>query len=188
MTAAFGSCVQNLTTQLCYVDGHSFGFANARGSVICANRTDLADAALANACTHILFLDTDMIFPVTLLSSLLAHRLPIVAANYVTKEIPAVPVTTGFNGERITSINKTGLEAVKGIGLGACLIETEVFRKLPQPWFNNIWSDEEQAFNIEDHCFCQNALANGFKIMIDHDVSQDIAHRGGYDYSWKDCK
>lgn len=186
-SAWFGTCVQNMTTQICHSDGHSFGFANARGSVICANRTDLVDSALANGCTHIMFLDTDMIFPVTLLSRLLTHNVPIVAANYVTKEIPAIPVTTGFAGERITSAGKTGLESVKGIGLGACLIETQVFHKIPQPWFDNRWSFDQKAFMIEDWCFCQAALANGFEVLIDHDVSQEIAHRGGYNYSWKDC-
>lgn len=186
-TAAFGTSLMGLITKVSKENQHSFGFANARGSVICANRTDIADSALANACTHLLFIDCDMIFPSDLLARLLDHNLPIVAVNYVTKEIPAQPVTTGFNGERITSIGKTGLEYVKGIGFGACLINIDVLRNLPQPWFDNNWDDEFQVYNIEDWCFCQNALAHGYNIMIDHDLSQEISHRGGYDYSWKDC-
>lgn len=187
VTAVFMLSVVGLITQICKMGNHAFGFVNARGSVICANRTDLVDEALAHNATHILFLDTDMIFPPTLLDSLLFRGNPIVAINYVTKEIPALPVTTGFNSERISSIGKTGLESVKGIGLGGCLIETDVFRNLPQPWFDNNWDLESGTFNIEDWCFCQNARAHGYEIFVDHDASQDILHRGGYDYGWKDC-
>ena len=184
--AQFMNSVVGLLAKNCY-DGLNWGYLNCQGSVIAANRCDLVDNSLEQDCSHILFVDSDMVFPQDALFRLLSHMKPIVAANYVQKQIPAEPVTMGLDMQRCTSIGKTGLEKVRGIGMGLALIETEVFRNIKQPWFNNIFNTADMTYTAEDWCFCQNSLEAGYDIWIDHDLSQVIEHRGVYNYSWKDC-
>jgi hypothetical protein len=195
--ADFGVSLANLVSYLSFNNKHAFSFGNSRGCMLCANRIHLADAAIEGGFTHLLFLDSDMSFPPDTLDRLIAHDKDIVAANYVMKEHPARPVSTGLDDMRCSSIiidektfvatPKRGLESVKAVGFGCCLIRTNVIRSLPQPWFDMRWSDEYQAFQGEDASFCMNAIKRGFQVFIDHDLSQEITHHGRYGFSWKDC-
>jgi hypothetical protein len=68
------------------------------GTMIFAQRIKLAHYCLEQRCDYILWLDTDMRFPRDTLLMLLAHQRDIVAANYVTREIPAAPVAAVWTG------------------------------------------------------------------------------------------
>ncbi len=159
---------------------------NTKGSILSRSRTTLVKQAIETKCSHILFIDTDMTFPTSTLHRLLHWQKPIVAANCVTKGIPANPTARLKSevpaGKCITSEGKRGLERVWRVGTGVMLIETRVFDKLPQPWFPIVWNPLTQDYTGEDWSFCELAEAHGFDIFVDHDLSPLVGHIGSITY------
>lgn len=157
----------------------SMAFDNTFGSGLAMNRIKLCKKAIDKGCTHILFLDDDMRIPMTTLMVLLLRNKDIVAANCARKELPPRSTSKGFDGNCVwTRARSTGLEEVASVGTGVMLIDLAVLRKLPQPWFC-----EDPVKEIgEDVYFCKLARAHGFKVFIDHDISKDVYHMGGFEF------
>ena len=163
--------------------GTSFNIHTVSGTLIADQRQKLVKMALGS--DYILFLDSDMRFPSYLLERLLKHDKDIIACNYPTRRLPVKTVAfSDFSTlECVYSIGKTGLEEVDAVGMGAMLIKTEVFKKLPLPWFNVSYLPSVNMFIGEDIYFCKLAQAHGFKVYIDHDLSKDVRHIGIMDFT-----
>ena len=69
------------------------------------------------------------------------------------------------------------------VGFGVMLVNTEVYRKVPLPWFSFEWLPEKQIYRGEDYFFCMKVRAAGYPIFIDHDVSKEVRHLGEFGYS-----
>lgn len=152
-------------------------------SNICQNRHNLVREAQKRECTHILWLDDDMRFPDDTLIRLLRHSLPFVAANCTTRAVPILP-TAVKNGKRLPSVDRSGLEEVDQVGFGVVLCETRIFDAVAKPWFSFEWDPEfPDTYMSEDVYFCRKARASGFKIMIDHDLSNQIGHIGDMEFT-----
>lgn len=162
---------------------------NTKGSILPQLRTKLVLKALELEATHILFIDSDMKFPPWMLHRLLEHKVPVVAANCVTKSIPPSP-TARFKGPDSKGIpmsqrnyDETSPELIEvwRVGTGVMLIETDVFRKLPQPWF----PITQVGIDIvgEDWGFCQNCEDHQIPIMVDVHLSPHIGHIGKMEYT-----
>lgn len=155
---------------------------------ISANRQFLAEEALKAGATHILWLDSDMRFPNITLMQLLKHNKAIVGANYVTRKIPCEPVSNkvaNFEpGEPSTPCHtfpdSTGLEEVQSMGFGVILTRADVFAAVDPPWFQMYY--EGPKLVGEDVHFCRAARAAGFKMYVDHDLSQVVRHSGHLEY------
>jgi hypothetical protein len=126
--------------------------------------------------THVLWLDADMVFPPDAALRLLAHDADVVAANYMTRVAPSRPTATR-DGQRISSSDATGLEAVDHVGMGVFLMKTAIVRDLPRPRF---WYSTPTE--TEDVYFCGLLRAAGHTIQIDHDLSKDVGHVGTHTY------
>ena len=148
-------------------------------------RNDLVVQALNTDATHILWLDCDMKFPQDALMHLLATGKEIVGANYPRRRFP--PDHTAFksvskesNDKHIicrTQVDSKGLEPVDALGFGICLMQTKIFKEMPQPWFEvNNWG--------EDVGFCMKAKEMGYQPYVDHDLSKVVIHYGGMGYSF----
>lgn len=122
--------------------------------------------------THILWLDADMTFPRDAALRLLKHDRPVVAANYVTRRAPSRPVARR-DGQRISSLDGVGLEAVDHVGMGVFLMKTSVLEGLPRPRF---WYSTETE--TEDVYFCNLLRKAGHDIWIDHALSREVGHIG----------
>ena len=155
------------------------------GTLIADQRAKLARMALQSGADYALFLDSDMRFPSYLLEKLVAHGKDIVACNYATRRLPVKTVAfSDFAAlQCIYSHDRTGLEEVDAIGMGAMLVKTEVFRKLPQPWFNVSYLPSGGMYVGEDIYFCKLAQAHGFKVLVDHDLSKDVKHIGKMEFT-----
>ena len=135
---------------------------------------------------YVLFLDSDMKFKKDTLMKLMKHDLPIVAANYSTKEIAPIPLAEkrcddGKYMRVHTSNESSGLEEVAQVGMGIMLIKTKVFEIMSEPWFPMTYDGKEIVG--EDIYFCRKALENGIPIFIDHDVSKGVSHVGNFEYT-----
>ena len=100
------------------------------------NRERVADDFLQTDCTHLFFVDSDMLFKPDVLDALLADDKEIVAANYhkrMGKEgVPVVNIRYDMPGvSKPTQTFKN--YAIAG---GCLLIKREVFEKVPKPWFS----------------------------------------------------
>lgn len=148
-------------------------FTISQGSLLPNQRTSLVKLAQEAHVSHVLFIDSDMRFPQDTIKRLLEHKLDIVGANCAQRGIKKT--TTG-----ISSKNKTGIEEVKKIGFGVTLIRMDVFIKTPTPWFATPFDGKQ--FVGEDIFFCRKITEAGFKIFVDHDLSQEVKHSGIYDF------
>jgi hypothetical protein len=136
----------------------------------------LHDVVSLWGATHILWLDADMTFPPDAALRLLKHDRDIVAANYVTRVAPSRP-TAKRDGQCISSVSATGLEAVDHVGMGVFLMKASVVASSPSPHF---WYSTPTE--TEDVYFCNLLRAAGHRIWIDHDLSKDVGHVGQYTY------
>ncbi|MBI1275378.1 hypothetical protein GC177_05335 [bacterium] len=156
---------------------------NHHGSILPTQRTEMVREALASECTHVLFLDDDMGFPMETIIRLLAHDLPVVAANCATKCLPPLPTARYADGSSCyTRQGSQGLEPVAVVGTGILLAKADVFRAIAEPWFTIGWNAETGRYTGEDWFFCQRLAEHGIPIYVDHDVSREVRHCGRLDY------
>lgn len=155
-----------------------YRFLEVEGSVLHINRERLVQKAIELGATHILFVDSDMIFPENALSKLLSHDKDIIGTTYHTKGLEKI-VTHKIQDKEI-SINEWHGELLKctGVGTGFIFIKTEVFKKLKQPWF--FWESNEKGELVtgEDVWFCRKAREAGYDIWCD--ISITMGHIGNY--------
>lgn len=141
-------------------------------------------------CTHILFLDVDMQFPVETIPKLLAHRKDIVSGLYHLKETPYSPIC-GWVNQNGDAVNGNGrmwkedycplpenqLVDIHWAGIGCLLVDMKVFDRIYFPPFKDIWNDELGVRQKgHDVLFCENARKAGCQVFVD--TSVDCTHLG----------
>ena len=150
-------------------------------------RQSLLRATLAKTeATHMLWLDSDMKFPPDTLHRLLLHGKKFVAAQGVTKKIPAEPVAQALDGTRCFSDpEKSGLEEVRHVGLAVALLRViQGLRVMQPPHFTMDWIEERSAYAGEDVFFCHRLRSElDMKLYVDHDLSREIGHIGTLEYN-----
>jgi GT2 family glycosyltransferase len=157
----------------------------SQGTLIVNQRTELIKNALEEDVTHLLFIDTDMRFPMATLERLLAHDKDIVAVNYPTRKFPIQPVAFAndqTNDRVFTEKDSTGLESVASVGMGIMLIKASIFDKIKLPYFMIGFSAAHQEYTGEDIFFCRKVRAAGYEVFIDHDLSKEVKHTGAIDF------
>src|SRR6266545_2417946 len=148
--------------------------STVHGQSPASGRNEVIKQALDNNCTHIFFMDDDMVFPPDTLMKLIAHDKPIVSALYLLRSFPHRPAffdKAYSDGKcKYTPLTRDLKGLVKGVnaGFGAVLISTEVFSKLEQPYVRlgelekDGWCDDIGFFNR-----CREA---GYDIWCDLDT------------------
>jgi len=164
----------------------------ATGSLIPRQRETLIDTVLkVPEITHILFLDSDMRFPKNLLPRLLTHDVDAVCASYTERSQPFRPVafaTSKDYGQRVwTRPEDTGTVRIAACGFGVMLLQTEMIRKMAKPRFmvgyNPATADRPEGGHMgEDVYFCMKMEAMGVPLLLDHDVTKEVAHIGRFDF------
>jgi len=145
-------------------------------------RNAIAKAALDADAEHVLFLDTDVLFPPNAFTQLLwryrnnpTHK--IISGVYWSKSNPSFPLVFEMGGRGSYLDWKVGdyIEAEYAVGMGLVLIHTDVFRAIQPPWFEINYGlniDRETGRTCassmtEDLPFCEKAQAAGFQIWVD---------------------
>lgn len=153
------------------------------GTLIVNQREQLIEMADQAGSTHILWLDSDMMFPPDTLSKLLAHDQPMVAANYVTRQYPHKTVAYKHLGDWRSYVMHDGpisdeLIEVEAIGMGCMLVNMDVIYPMTKPRFQTVWMESSGDHMGEDFYFCQQARQAGHKILVDDELSRQISHLG----------
>jgi hypothetical protein len=152
------------------------------GSLIPKQRQNLAEAAINSGATHIMWFDSDMMFPTNVIETLLSHKTDIVACNYSTRNHPFKGVAYTSIGDWNSwlgyNINGERLVDVEGVGMGCMLVKSNVYLNLNRPWFEISWNEQLNDHIGEDFYFCTKAREAGYSIKIDTHLSREIRHLG----------
>ncbi len=114
-------------------------------------RNRIVKDALSIGCTHILFVDDDLIVENNVLQKLYAHDLDIVGGWYCKKQpIPeSATMISVTNSESKQPVPKdaTGLVEIDWVlTAGLTLVKTEVFKKLAYPWYMTFPQGDEDTY------------------------------------------
>ena len=147
-------------------------------------RNVLVDNFLKSECSHLLFLDSDMVLPPNLVDVLIKHDKDFVSALYVLRK--AHRPCYRFKQEdghykAPEKIEPNKLIEIDAVGLGACLIKREVLEKVDKenegkPLFKMDYRNRTEILG-EDAFFCELVKKAGFSIFVDTAIL--AGHFGG---------
>ncbi|MBV8548452.1 MAG: hypothetical protein JO126_03230 [Alphaproteobacteria bacterium] len=169
---------------MCLNPGASCFIVNARSSLVMVGRNQCVQAVQLAGASHLLFLDSDIVFPTDLISRLLAHDKDIVGGLYVQRAPPHRPVGMTLEG-KVEAV-PDGLHRMASLPTGCMLIKMGVFSALQQPWFNTRTVGDK--IMGEDVYFSENARQAGFDIWCDGTLSRELGHIGAKLYMLSDTK
>ena len=151
------------------------------GSIVHWNRESIVKRAIEEKCSHVLFVDTDMVFEADAAERLLKRDKDIIGVDCNTRKLPTVS-TLKIHDENGDIINeeKDGLLKCAGVGTGFMLIKSSVFEKLSHPWFMFESDDRGEVKYGEDMWFARLARKAGFEIFADLTIK--VGHIGDYIY------
>ena len=161
---------------------------NPGDSLVTRARNSLTAEFLDSDCTHLLFIDTDLIFSGEHVERIMSHPEPIVGGFYPKKqEGPRNWVCNGMLKPTLPQPN--GLQEVRYVGTGFLRVAREVFEKMAFAHGSDIhyipdhahekneydfwpvgpyqYSDGSRRYLSEDWYFCQRALDLGYKVWAD---------------------
>lgn len=104
------------------------------------NRNIIVEQAFEHNCTHVLFVDDDMTFDADALDKLVKHDVDIVSGLYLRRDYPHQPLifdSLDDEGRALYSYldgELSGLLPIEAAGLGFCLVNLNVFKKMQKPW------------------------------------------------------
>lgn len=139
------------------------------------SREYLAHKAIEMNCTHILFVDDDILLPLNALDTLIAANEMFVAANYYKRNPLLESVVTTPGEDKLFGTHNMIVNAKEGdltpipvnaAGLGAALINVDLFKMMPKPWFEFVWEtlpngQKGRLLIGEDSHFLQKMLMGG---------------------------
>lgn len=162
------------------------------GVYVFKQRNILTKKAMEQGCTHLFFMDNDMVTPQHIVSRFLAYDKDIISTNYVIKAKRG-KCKFSCTDENFRTIdlkeNDVGLKKVYIAPTGTMLIRTNVFKDIPYPYFFHSVIEHQgikDEFGEDSH-FCDSANKAGFDVWIDCDMSKQIEHIGKRAFNWKDC-
>ena len=164
---------------------HEFRLVNIKGSILSTSRLNGIKAAKAMDASHLLFIVSDHTFPPDMLNQLLSWKKDVVAANCVTKSIPACTTARSFSatdpqGDIVYSDEKMvhNLERVWRVGTGVMLISKRAYNQIPHDCFTIKYMPEADVYQGEDWTMCEAMDKLGIPIYVDHKLSREVGHLG----------
>ncbi|MDR3526884.1 MAG: hypothetical protein P4L57_06355 [Rhizomicrobium sp.] len=149
---------------------------NTKSSIVAEARNIAVQRAQEAGADYLLFLDSDMVFPQTVLHRLLIHQKDIVGAVYTKRVAPYDLLGTMLAGAEPPGAD--GLVEMLRLPTGCLLIRMAVFEKLTRPYFHFAVDEEHGTMLGEDYVFCDRARLAGYRLWADFSLSQEIGHLG----------
>lgn len=174
--AEFARCLASMVGHVASTGAGRLGVFSGRSSIVAVSRNICVQAAINADLDWLMFLDSDMTFPVDTVHRLLAHDKDIVGATYMNRTPPHQThgCTASFKPVEVS----TGLVEMHTMPTGCLLIRRTVFDQFPKPWFR-FGHDEKSGTMIgEDILFCLEARRKGFQIWCDVDLTLELGHMG----------
>ena len=154
-----------------------------QSSMLPQSRNVLAASALEIGATHLLWIDSDMTFPRDMLLRFLQREEKLIGINAIQRKPPFNNSAQRDDFSQVmTREDSTGIEKVRRTGFGVMWAASEVFQAIPKPWFDYEYLSDLDCFRGEDYGFCERAIAAGYVVHIDHDLSRQVGHLGTFAY------
>lgn len=154
--------------------------ACCKGSLVMHARNMLTQQAVDAFASHILFLDSDMVFPAHTLTRLAKHGQQIVGADYCNRVEPhglnGKPTSLGPASRAYTEPN--GLVSMYTMPFGCILIKLSALDGMERPWFKYLEGEGVHDTQSEDVYFCNAARRLGHTICCDPLLTREIGHVG----------
>ena len=108
-------------------------------------------ALTENIYTHIMFLDDDILLPLEAITRLIDAEADIIGCNYVKKNPLLESTATTLSSDPKLIWQQSSVEPVQNdyriidvncLGLGATLVDVDVFRKIPMPHFEFVYEHD----------------------------------------------
>lgn len=164
------------------------GVHNVKTTLVEIGRGIQAWEALRLNASHVLFLDSDMVVPPHTLIQLLQRNKDIVGVTYCQRRSPRGLTHESLHSDyQMPTDPREEVFEVKSLGFGCVLIRTDVFRKIPRPWFKveypgGVQENGADYHRSEDRTFCDRAREAGFKVWCDAALSREVQHCGQFEY------
>ena len=142
---------------------------------VVSSRTAIVQDAIKKGATHLLFIDTDMMFGSDVIPRLLAHKKEIVACDYHMRSFPLKSTC-----EPVGKRSETELFECKYAATGLMMIDLSIIEKMKTPWFSFGRGKHGELTLGEDAWFCFTAGDSGFKTWVDPTIK--VGHIGEYIY------
>lgn len=161
--------------------------ANPGDSLVSRSRNRLAAQFLRSDCTHLLFLDTDLIFSSDQIGRLISHDLPLVCGLYPKKQTELAWVCN-TRADFGPADPDSGLQRILYGGTGCMLIRRDVFEKIAKVFPDIAYDPDDgedpglyhdffkvgvcvaqgrRRYLSEDWFFCEMAMQCGIRVMMD---------------------
>ncbi|MDD5163485.1 MAG: hypothetical protein PHD95_04730 [Candidatus ainarchaeum sp.] len=154
-------------------------------TVVDVARNVLVENFLKSDCTHMLFLDSDMVMPPDIVERLLSHNKEVVSGLYFLRKMlfPCFRLLKDGKYQSTYDFPKNSLVKADACGLGCILIKRVVLEKIDAQnkgkplFFTRYEQNSRTAVFGEDTVFCELIKKAGFEIFIDTGVV--LGHYGG---------
>lgn len=182
----------------------TISIVSAKSSVLTDNRNRLVQSCQkANdagaGVTHVMFFDTDMIFPQDTIVRLLKQNKDFVCASYVRRTPPHNDLVARL---RAGELREGNLLTVAGAPLGVSITKIDVFDKIKMPYFGHdyVFGDELEKGSeklalyadilpekispaamypvTEDYWFTSRIREAGLDVWVDLELTNKIGHVG----------
>lgn len=165
---------------------------NCKSADIAKARNEQVKAAIKQKATHILFVDSDMVFKPwaaqVLIDTQLREGHKIVGVSVPRRRAPFNQVSLDKDGNqlKIEMDDARGLVECSDFGTGMVLIDLSVFDEVAFPWFNSRYDGEQRI--SEDVDFFRKSAAAGHPPICHVPLSMDTQHIGQvqFDYTSED--
>jgi hypothetical protein len=158
------------------LDKGEFIFLRSANGPLDSLRNSIVEGAIEAGCSHLIMMDTDMTYPIDVITKLLSHKLPVVGALCYRRYPPFDPLM--YRGEinnffTIEDWVNGDLVEVDATGTGCLLCDMEVYYKIKPPWFEFPNNPDPNISGVvgEDIWFCKKLKDAGYKIFVDTEVS-----------------
>lgn len=164
--------------------GHWCVFDYSQGYDVATARNNIGNQAKAEGADYVLTVDNDMRLPSDALRNLLEEPVDVCMGFYAHRwgnvfdgrtnlcKLGEFNYTDMYTVEDMRALRDSGVkrEQVHGGGLGCALIRTDVFERIPYPYFS--WTHYQDGNVLgEDLNFCERCREHGIKIYADPRVA-----------------
>ena len=152
-----------------------YEYIRSNNGPIDAMRNDLVNMAKMAGCTHLVMMDSDMIYHPKTIARLLSHRLPIVGALCYRRYPPFDPLMYKGKLNEFKTVEEwepDSLVEVDATGTGCLMIDMDIFNNMAEPWFEFVENPDKERGGIigEDFYFCHKLREAGYQIYVDTSV------------------
>ncbi len=164
---------------------HDLIFDFIRGYTVATARNNIAQAAINNEADFVLMVDNDVVLPEDALLNLLEHDEDVCLGYYAHRDTDNIyrgrtcicklgpfnyPLESEYTAQELKELREDDIYKIQihGGGMGCALIRTDVFDRIPYPWYDWVnYADDNRGMLSEDLFFCERCRMANIPIFAD---------------------